>query len=594
MNDHIILCGLGKVGFSILELLRGLGESVVVVTRDIAPDWAQRAEALATRLILADARNEAFLVEAGIERARALIIATNDDLVNLEIALDARRLSPHVAVVLRLYDLQLAERVKRDLGVRTVLNAASLSAPAFVAAALGDHVLRAFDVENAFVNILTLRITSEAGGTLGALATRLNVVPLAVRAGAANHMLVPSLNSVLGIGDEIIVAASRPALEALQRNKDFFAPGRPSRNLSGRPRRRRQRAWMRPRLHPLALIKRIWKHASPPLRAAFIVFHTLVLLGVIVFHFALKLKWLDALYFTVTILTTVGFGDIHLLDAPPLTKLFGVLLMISGVAFLVVFFGIVTDYLVSQRFQQALGRPRTTLSDHVVVVGLGRVGHQVALRLHERGEPVLAIERNPDSDFASRLPEEIPVLIGDASQAPLLEQAGVDQARAVVAVTDDDMANLRVAHSAESLNARVRTVVRLFHSSLANKLGPSLLGIDQAINPSQAAAATFAACALAPDVLQGFTLGSRLLMLRWLDTRQSPQCVRRSVGDLRENRGILVLLRRPRGEARLYDVAPEDVIQEGDRLVVMEEYRPEDRAPAACSLVLFREPVPTV
>lgn len=596
MNDHIILCGLGKVGFSILELLRSQGESVVVVTRDVAPDWAQRAQTLASRLILADARHDEVLLEADIQRARALIIATNEDLVNLEIALDARRIAPEVAIVVRLYDLQLAERVRRDLGVRAVLNAAELSAPAFVAAALGEHVLRAFDVETAFITILTLRITGEAtgaGGTLGELTARLNVIPLAVRAGAVNHTLSPSLHSVLAAGDEIIVAASRPALEALQRNRDF-AFGHAHRGPS-RPRRRgRPRAWTRPRLHLLALIQRIWKHASSALRAAFLAFHLLVLVGVTLFHFALNLKWLDALYFTITIMTTVGFGDIHLLEAPAWVKLFGILLMISGVAFLVIFFGIITDYLVSQRFEQALGRPRTTLSNHVVVVGLGRVGQQTALRLHELGEPVLAIERNAESDFASRLPEEIPVLIGDANQPQLMEQAGMERARAVVAVTDDDMVNLRVAHNAESLNPRVRTVVRLFHSSLANKLGPSILAIDQAVNPSQAAAATFAACALAPDVLQGFTLGPRLLMLRWLDVRQAPQTVHQSVGNLREDHGILVLLRRPSGEARLHDVAPDDVIQEGDRLVVLEEYRPEERAPASCSLVLFREPVPNV
>src|SRR4051812_48153996 len=56
LPGHIILCGLGKIGYSILELLHTLEEPVTVVTRDVHPDWRLRTEALADRLIMGDAR----------------------------------------------------------------------------------------------------------------------------------------------------------------------------------------------------------------------------------------------------------------------------------------------------------------------------------------------------------------------------------------------------------------------------------------------------------------------------------------------------------------------------------------------------------
>jgi Trk K+ transport system NAD-binding subunit len=591
MNDHILLCGLGKVGFSILELLHSLGEPVVVIARDVDPDWARRAEAMADRLILKDMRDDNVLLEADIESARAVIAATNDDLANLEVALDARRLAPKAAVVLRVHDATLAERVRRDMDVRAVLNSAELSAPAFVAAALGDRIVRAFDVENAFVHIVTFSASGRIirpGETLRELAARLNVIPLAVRAADTGHRLAPSLDLCLEPGDEVVVAASHPTVRDLTRSGG--APfGSSCRETQ--PESRRLPVWVRPRVHPLAIIRHIWNHASAPLRYAFVAIHVLMLLSVVIFHFSRELSWIDSFYFTVSVMTTVGFGDINLLHDAPALKLFGCLLMISGAALLVVFYGIVTSYLLSLRFEHMLGTPRTTLSDHIVIIGLGKLGSRVAARLHELGEPVLAVERNTDSAIMMQLPEDIPVVRSDAEQPHVMEQAGVARARALVAVTDDDMVNLRAAHEAEQLNPRIRTVVRLFHSSLANKLGSRVLGIDQPLNPSQAAAATFVACALAPDVLQGFTLGGRLLLLREMDTAQ---CAGRTVGDLRENAGILVLLRKPSGAAIMSEVGIEDVIAEGDRLVVLEEYRPAERAAAPCSLVLFREPVPNV
>src|SRR5436190_15719272 len=180
-QNYILLCGLGKVGFSILELLRSLGESVVVVTSHIQPDWARRAESFSERLIMGDARVEHVLIDAGIVGAKAIIIVTNDDLVNLEVALDAERLAPGVPVVVRMFDEDLAARVRRDMPVRAVLNAAELAAPAFVAAALGEEVLRAFDVEDNFINIVNLKITDSASGigrTIGDLASTLGVVPI--------------------------------------------------------------------------------------------------------------------------------------------------------------------------------------------------------------------------------------------------------------------------------------------------------------------------------------------------------------------------------------------------------------------------------
>jgi Trk K+ transport system NAD-binding subunit len=593
MRDHVILCGLGKVGYSTLEMLSQQGVPVVAITRDIQPDRAHRAGQIASHLILEDARTDEALIEAGVRDARAIIIATNDDLTNLTIALDARRLAPEIAIVLRLYDRDLAERVRQQMDVRAVLNAAELAAPAFIAAALGEQVIRAFDIGSVLLSIVSMKVADTATGegqTLREWAAHLEATPLALRSGSAGLMHIPVMDYKLQAGDEVIVAASSHLIDHLRSHHPLtrLLPGE---KLTKRQKKRRH-FWRRPKTNPFVFVQRLWRHASPILRTAFAGFIALLVISFFTFHLSLGLNWLDALYFTVTILTTVGFGDISLINAPPLVKLLGCVLMVSSVGMFLLLMSVVADYLISRRFEQMLGRPRTTLTDHIIVAGIGSVGSVVAGRLHELGLPVLVIERNPENNFLGEIPDEIPVILADANLPQTMEQAGLDRARAVLALTNDDLVNLRIAHHAEIINPEARTVVRLFQSSLSTRLGPSLLGIDQAFNPSQVVAATFAVCALAADVVQGFTLGSKLLMLRWLDEKRMMRCINFTVEEIRARFGILAVLRQARGEMELRHVNMEEVVREGDRLIVLDEFIPDEQRPAPAPLITLDDTIP--
>ena len=585
LRDHIILCGIGKIGLSVLELLRGLREPVVAVGRDIHRDWEDRVASLATRLIRDDARSERTLRDAGIDHARAVLIATEDDLKSLAIALEARRIAPQTPIVLRLYDRHLADRARREGLARSVLNVADLTAPAFVAAALGDDVVRAFEIDGVVVAISTVPAPTDPAVDVARFCADHDMVPLAIQTASsptAGGVATPSCGAP---AEHLVVATTHPVADTVS-------------HLGGpadrETRDRRRYHWVRPRVPLPSVIVRLWRHASTPLRVGFLAFNGLIVLSVLVFRAGLDLSWLDAVYFTLTIVTTVGFGDISLLDAPAAIKVFGCLLMLSGAALFIIYFSIFTNYLVTQRFEQVFGHPQTTLSGHIVVVGLGNIGHLVSRRLHALRVPVLGIDHDMGQPHAIELPSSIPVLLADPSQAHTLERSGVPNARAVVAVTDDDLMNLRVAHLAEQLNPNVRTVVRLFDITLADKVGTQLLGIDRAISPSRVAAATFAAAALAPNVVQGFTLGDRLLMLRTLSVSDQHVCAGKSVAELRAAGGTMVLLRADGPSGLLEAAHASDIIGLGDRLVVIEEYSREVRGPVPCRVCLLPALEPTL
>jgi Trk K+ transport system NAD-binding subunit len=249
--------------------------------------------------------------------------------------------------------------------------------------------------------------------------------------------------------------------------------------------------------------------------------------------------------------------------------------MVTGVSMVVFVYGLFTDFLVRMRVEEAFGQKRSALSNHVIVAGGGELGARVATQLHGLGVPVIVVERDPGSAATQSLTEDIPVLAGDATFEATLDRAGVASARAVVAVTDDDMTNLRIAQETEEVNLSARTVVRLFRSRLASKMGESLLGMDVPLNPSEAAAATFVACALEPDVLHGFTLDGKLLLLKKVQARERGITVPSIYSEIEDARGSIILHQSGAdGAYRSPDAGSE--VAPDDWLIVLEEHRQQD------------------
>jgi hypothetical protein len=94
---------------------------------------------------------------------------------------------------------------------------------------------------------------------------------------------------------------------------------------------------------------------------------------------------LDALYFTVETIGTVGYGDFSFRDQKPWLRVFAICLMILGASLATVFFALLTNTLVSRRIEEQLGRRRVPgMTGHVVVVGVGSIGIRVVEGLLRR------------------------------------------------------------------------------------------------------------------------------------------------------------------------------------------------------------------
>jgi hypothetical protein len=128
-RDHVVLCGLGHLGFRILQELLAGGEHVVAIELDPTGRFVAEAKATGTPVLIRDMTDDLALADAGIEHARVVVIATNNDLANLEVALDSRRMNPKVRVVMRLFDQRIADKFKDVKLIDEAFSAAALAAP---------------------------------------------------------------------------------------------------------------------------------------------------------------------------------------------------------------------------------------------------------------------------------------------------------------------------------------------------------------------------------------------------------------------------------------------------------------------------------
>ena len=227
---------------------------------------------------------------------------------------------------------------------------------------------------------------------------------------------------------------------------------------------------------------------DPLVLRALLFFSVIAIFTTIYFHFAENLSWIDSWYFVVTLMTTVGFGDISLKSSSTLSKIIGTILMIASVTNTAIIFALITDSLLRQRLSLTFGRRKLRQSDHVIVVGLGAVGLQVVEELLERGETITLIEDDMQGRFMPTvLALRVPIIIGDAKLERTLRDAGLERAKALISVTSDDLTNLEIGLNAKSLNPDARVVLRIYDHLLAQTLD-NQLDIHFALSTSAIAA----------------------------------------------------------------------------------------------------------
>jgi len=531
----VIVCGLPDVALRIVEQLTLSGVPAVVVDDNPAPALARMVTAWGVPLMTGPTRAEETLTAAGIAGAVAVICAQDDDLSALETALLARRLRAEVRVVAQLTNPAVGRAVK-EAGV-AVLDVAGLSTPSVVEVCLGEGVQ---EMSLSGMRFLAARTVAPSAGTLrelyGALA------PVAVVPPTGDVLVCPGRDTEVSAGDEVTLIGTPDELAAAAvidhperiRRMAAAAPGPAPGSLGvlgvlggdqqGDSRARpspAERALRALRDVVVSLARATDRRIAIALGALVAVLATATLVLRFTYHLAgpgHRISLLDAVYFTVETVTTVGYGDYSFRGEPAWLVVFAVLLMMSGALFVAVFFALVTNMLVSRRIEESLGLQKiTALRGHVLVVGLGTVGLLVARQLHDAGRDVLVIEQDERNRHLGQLRAlDIPVMIADATLPEVLASARLATASAVAVLTSDDLANLETGLAVrDQLGPRWSTTpvaLRIFDPRLAHSVKDTF-GFRNVRSTAALAAPWFVGAALGLDVLSTFYAGEEPLLV---------------------------------------------------------------------------------
>ena len=255
---------------------------------------------------------------------------------------------------------------------------------------------------------------------------------------------------------------------------------------------------------------------------------------------------LDALYQTVTTVTTVGFRELEPLDGAG--QLFTIALILAGVGTALYTLTVFLEALVEGHIGEAMERRRmdkqiSALHGHVIVCGWGRVGRAAARELEGAGKAVVVIDL--DAERAATVPRPYVHLCGDASDDDMLRRAGIDRASALVAAVSTDAANLFITLSGRSLRPDLFIVSRAREESSVSKLLRA--GADRVVNPQEIGGARIAAFVARPKVTEFLDVvmhaGDTEFLLEEIRLSPGSALLGSSLGSarVRERTGALVL-----------------------------------------------------
>ncbi|MDP3770694.1 MAG: NAD-binding protein, partial [bacterium] len=190
------------------------------------------------------------------------------------------------------------------------------------------------------------------------------------------------------------------------------------------------------------------------------------------FRWSESASWVDSVYLVSTLVTGLNFEDAIVNNYSVPMKVARTAMILSVQCFILIAFSLIVDRIIKRRTEiLEFGRKHYTMRNHVIVCGLGRTGFHVIMELLRRGERVVVIESNGESRFLSVVRAAgAHALIGDASLAKHLSDAGVDRAAGLISVINDDIRNLEIGLNARALRKDIRLILRIFDKEIAEEM----------------------------------------------------------------------------------------------------------------------------
>ncbi|CAN1209117.1 K+ transport system, NAD-binding component [Tumidithrix helvetica PCC 7403] len=576
-SNRVLVCGLGSLGQNCVKALKEFG-SVVSAIEQVQPTGWEISElsSLLENLFIDDCRQTRVLEHAGVRQCRAILLVTSNEKVNIETAFAARLLNPEIRLVVRSAKQNLNDLLGQHLGNFVAFEPTQLPATAFALAALSEEILGFFTLDGQLMrvvqqkNLHELRLIREFNNRQRKI---LEHTPsdrsIAQRSSDQRtdspdnpfHQWEPEARvnaedtlTYIEVADVVNTSVEKSKQKDLKQLLSEIANGLLWRNLKEHS----AKYWQWTAENQTRLVATLCA----------IVVVVLVALGTSLFLLFYPDITFAQSFFTASSLLLSGYGDMFggVLNndpAPTWLRLFALSLTVIGTALLGLLYGLLTESMLSARFQFLSRRPPIPEQGHVVLIGLGRVGQRVAALLQEFNQSFVAIA---SSEIAPGILPKMPLIVGDINHA--LTKANLAQAKSLVVVTDDEMINLEVAMMTHVANPDSYLVIRTFDQNFTDNLA-QLLPYADVLCANAISAEAFAAAAYGENVISLFRLNNQTILVTEYLIQDGDTLNGLILAEVAYGYGVVPILHQELQKPSKFMPSDDTRLNVGDRLVVL-------------------------
>lgn len=316
MKPRIIVCGLDRTGYKIFCLLRQQGACVVGVHHQpISGDEAN--------VIVGDLQAASTLLSAGIREAHTLVLAGADDALNLAILMQARVLNPKIRIINRLFNTSLGDRLDQTLPDHVTMSVAALAAPVFAFDALGNQAIGQLQLFNQTWPIHEEYIDENHPWKGRRLRDFWD---------ERSRMLI----YYLPVDSRIDLVSAVVQGHSLQQGDRLIVGTKPSIRTT-------HKSLIQKLLKVVTSLKQFQQHGQSVLVVTLVLFVMILIATLTYVCIDLKTSIVDALYFSVGMITGAGGKEEVAEHAPDSIKLFTAVMMLVGAAVVGICYALLND-----------------------------------------------------------------------------------------------------------------------------------------------------------------------------------------------------------------------------------------------------------
>lgn len=289
----------------------------------------------------------------------------------------------------------------------------------------------------------------------------------------------------------------------------------------------------------------------------------------------------DAIFMVMITVSTVGYGEVRPLDSGWL-RLLTTMVLLFGLIGNALLIAAATEILISRSLRSALGRfslERTIadMTNHVIIVGFGRMGRQTAERLVHSGVECVVVESDPNT-IVQLDKSDMKYIQGDGMAESTLVDAGIERASAILCLLNNDVDNVYVTLSARQLNSNIRIISKAEQQSSLRKLYQA--GANHVVSPSTMGAMRVSNLVVNPlftELVDAMNIGYGASQVHMHEVRvdQFPQMIGMEYGSIQTTfdglKAVVVGIRHTTGRVSFPPPLDHKMVS-GDSLILLIRY----------------------